>query len=403
MAEALYNSIPQFSGHAKTIRELLGLEEQFVPMAPDFAKGPSPSPLPVAEELPVRVEEEPKEESQIPGVVETVKDEHEPLEEFIVEERVRLIARDYVRYPLIFIVALLFFYLVLNFGAVATQIGRLFAPPQESRQKVLTTDDMPGYYNWLRKYYVYAADQKILAPAEDPDRDSLTNRDEYYLGTNPLKADTDGDGYDDGEEVVNGYNPLYVGRINTSQEKSIEKKVDLGIVQSRKDAETYQLVAGSSTDLPVSSNFSIDLEKAGNIQIEKIGVDLPVVWTQDFAKIQDDLKYGVVHHPYTPYPGERGMASIHGHSSGDPWDGNFKTAFTKLNFLAEGDDVWVTVFGYNDQSRKYHYVVRSGKVYEKNDPKQFTSLGGYHLNLSTSWPIGTAHKRYVVTTELVGN
>ncbi|MCX6599192.1 MAG: Ig-like domain-containing protein [Acidobacteria bacterium] len=43
---------------------------------------------------------------------------------------------------------------------------------------------------------------------EDPDRDGLTNRQEFNLGTNPRNADTDGDGLKDGEEAQRGTNPL---------------------------------------------------------------------------------------------------------------------------------------------------------------------------------------------------
>lgn len=43
---------------------------------------------------------------------------------------------------------------------------------------------------------------------EDPDRDGLTNLQEYLLGTDPRNADTDGDGLKDGDEVARGTNPL---------------------------------------------------------------------------------------------------------------------------------------------------------------------------------------------------
>jgi len=47
----------------------------------------------------------------------------------------------------------------------------------------------------------------------DPDNDGLTNFLEDKYGTNPAKADTDGDGYNDGDEVKAGYNPKGEGRL----------------------------------------------------------------------------------------------------------------------------------------------------------------------------------------------
>ena len=48
----------------------------------------------------------------------------------------------------------------------------------------------------------------------DSDSDELSDYDEYYeYGTNPAKADTDGDGYSDGAEIRDGYNPLGAGKL----------------------------------------------------------------------------------------------------------------------------------------------------------------------------------------------
>lgn len=49
-------------------------------------------------------------------------------------------------------------------------------------------------------------------PSEDSDNDGLTNDDEINIWhTDPNNSDTDGDGYLDGEEVKNGYDPLIAG------------------------------------------------------------------------------------------------------------------------------------------------------------------------------------------------
>ncbi len=42
---------------------------------------------------------------------------------------------------------------------------------------------------------------------DDPDRDSLTNLAELQFGTNPLALDTDGDGFNDATEIMNGSDP----------------------------------------------------------------------------------------------------------------------------------------------------------------------------------------------------
>jgi hypothetical protein len=46
-----------------------------------------------------------------------------------------------------------------------------------------------------------------VATNADPDADGLTNLREFQLGTNPTRADTDGDGMPDGWEVANSLNP----------------------------------------------------------------------------------------------------------------------------------------------------------------------------------------------------
>jgi hypothetical protein len=54
--------------------------------------------------------------------------------------------------------------------------------------------------------------------ASDLDKDGLSTQEEKTYGTNPEDADTDRDGYQDGIEVKNGYNPNGAGRLSLEAE-----------------------------------------------------------------------------------------------------------------------------------------------------------------------------------------
>lgn len=406
----------------KTMRELLGMNpEELVAADTAAAKAPPSSDLPIAEP---EIVEEPKTVPEVLPVAEPVEIVMKKIEEPKVTKARGILAKDLVRYPIIFVIALIFFYTILNFSSVVTQITGLFNKPESPAMSAVPEDfDVSSYQRWIKKYYVYLNDPQELAAEEDPDGDGLINSQEFKMETNPLLADTDWDGFDDGHEVLGGYNPLYLGRLLPWQEKIVAEEIDLSSIASRKQLEQ---VSGSTISVPPSSvspspsipssaanpgpraqlpadnKFLVDISKPGNLKIPRLGVDAQITWSKEFSQMEEDLKYGVAHHPATPYPGAKGTSSIHGHSSGNPWDGNFKTIFTKLNFLEAGDEIFVTLYGTNSETRKYRLMVRRGQVYAKDDKAQFNAGDGYFLNLSTSWPIGTARQRYVVTTELVG-
>lgn len=52
---------------------------------------------------------------------------------------------------------------------------------------------------------------QIVGGGDDPDRDGLTNEEEAIWGTDPNNPDTDGDGYNDRNEVYTNHNPLVAG------------------------------------------------------------------------------------------------------------------------------------------------------------------------------------------------
>lgn len=56
--------------------------------------------------------------------------------------------------------------------------------------------------------------------SNDYDHDGLSNTDEAYWNTDPFKADTDGDGFLDGEEVLSKHDPMDSGPEDSFEEKS---------------------------------------------------------------------------------------------------------------------------------------------------------------------------------------
>lgn len=52
-----------------------------------------------------------------------------------------------------------------------------------------------------------AGPQQVARPTDDDDSDGLNNADEALWGTNPANPDTDADGFLDGQEVANNFNP----------------------------------------------------------------------------------------------------------------------------------------------------------------------------------------------------
>lgn len=114
--------------------------------------------------------------------------------------------------------------------------------------------------------------------------------------------------------------------------------------------------------------------------------------------IQEALREGVVHYPYTASPDQFGNVFITGHSSYYPWDeGRYKEIFALLHKLEVGDQYAIIYKG-----KKYHYRVTEVFEIKPDDVSVLEQpLDKKISTLMTCTPIGTTLKRLIVRAELV--
>ena len=87
--------------------------------------------------------------------------------------------------------------------------------------------DGDGYSDWNELVNGFSPHNAIPVKMEnnDLDSDGLSDRMELNFHTNLTKADTDGDGYSDGIEIENGFNPLDI------EKNKLEKRIEINLAQ----------------------------------------------------------------------------------------------------------------------------------------------------------------------------
>jgi hypothetical protein len=116
-------------------------------------------------------------------------------------------------------------------------------------------DGLPD--SWERQYFPdlsYGID-------DDPDGDHLKNRDEFTKGTDPSKADTDGDGFQDAIEVGFGSDPLNINSKPTSDLRVFVHTIDIEFITLT--GIHYQLQA--SRDFQQWENLGIQIQGDNNL------------------------------------------------------------------------------------------------------------------------------------------
>ena len=137
------------------------------------------------------------------------------------------------------------------------------------------------------------------------------------------------------------------------------------------------------------------------VSIPALGIVAPVVYVDEQSEntFQEALKSGVVHFPDTASPGQSGNVYLFGHSSDNPWaQGEYKTVFALLPQIEIGTEILIS----DSEGNTYVYKAIETKVIDSDDLSVLDQGARDRklLTLQTSYPVGTALRRFVVVAEL---
>lgn len=135
--------------------------------------------------------------------------------------------------------------------------------------------------------------------------------------------------------------------------------------------------------------------------IRSLGIDTPIIYIEEDNEdaYQLALQNGVVHFTNTAEPGDSGNAYYFGHSSDlITAKGNYKSVFALLPQILVGDTIEIS-----DRTGKlYVYEVEKKFVVEPDDLSVLAQDDSKkQLTLQTSYPLGTALRRYIVVAQLL--
>jgi LPXTG-site transpeptidase (sortase) family protein len=152
---------------------------------------------------------------------------------------------------------------------------------------------------------------------------------------------------------------------------------------------------------PEGATFKTKVEP-NTLWIDSLGIKTPVIPVAEKTEkaYQEALKHGIGHFPGTATAGQPGNMYVFGHSSDFSWsDGDYKTVFALLPKIAVGDIIVVS----DAEGTPYEYRVTGTAVIS---PKDLSVLDQHNyqkrmLTVQTSYPLGTALKRFIAIAELV--
>jgi sortase A len=285
----------------------------------------------------------------------------------------------------------------------------------------LIVENKSEYEAWMKRFYFDITDTSVFDPYADNSGNGLTNFQKYLLNLNPKEYDTLNLGMADGQAVVLGTDPATGEKFSKTRQALVERYFDLEAISNKVAAGAFsdntvkvtindirgeapkRSVLGVSTAQASGNSVAVNTDQSALLEIPKLKISVPLIWTRDTKNFDKDLKNGVVHYPGTALPGEIGTSYISGHSSNYAWvKSDYNKIFATLNDLHDNETFSITVTSPDGQKSKFNYIVRRRGEYLPNDQAQFANSNQSLVALSTCWPPGTTAKRLVVFGELTG-
>lgn len=281
--------------------------------------------------------------------------------------------------------------------------------------------------SWLERYSLEVKNKEDIE--SDLDGDDLSLLAEYQNSTNPLNPDTDGDGYNDGKEVRDGYSPIGEGKLDKDRDGLPDFwENEVGLNTSKDDSALDPDKDGLSNELEfahATNPFNGDTDEDGfsdraeiqngydpseggvarpqfAIKIVKIDIEAPVIWSKSDKEkdLLKDLEKGVTRLPKTGIPGQSGNTVISGHSSNYIWaKGDYNYIFQDLNNIIAGDKIILKTTQANGKTFEKAYIIKSKAVVKPDDSVIFTQSDSEVITLVTCWPLRTTWKRLIIKAE----
>lgn len=163
-------------------------------------------------------------------------------------------------------------------GAIAIWTHGTFSFKASQEDVELARLSSPMSLEWQQLYFGKQICRRpnFCGAEADPDKDGLSNYQEYLFFTDPTDPDSDGDGINDGQEVRDYKNPIGVGTVKTARDVTDpydinalnDEVIKLGLDEIKAgdvmSVEQIQMAAARLTELPAFTEIPFTITSENN-------------------------------------------------------------------------------------------------------------------------------------------